>query len=59
MWNRKHLFYYARCNVYSRHIYQGTITKRLDFISYHMIKWWYGEQYLIRMATTIKIKAVD
>lgn len=56
LWSRRGIFYYARMNVYSRHVYQGTITKRLDFMSYHMILWMYGEEYLNRMATTIRTK---
>ena len=51
-WIRKGLVYHATINVYGgkTYKYRGTVRKRLNFISYHGIKWYYGEQKLIDMA---------
>lgn len=57
LWTRKGIFYYARVNVYNRaHQYEGTIVKRLGFISYHLIRWYHGEEKLRSMALTMRIK---
>jgi hypothetical protein len=54
-WTRKGLFYYARVNVFSQHVYQGTVIKKMNFVKYHLIKKLYGEDQLCRMAMHIRI----
>lgn len=57
LWTRKWFFYYARVNVYYRnHQYAGTIIKKLDPVSYHLIRWIHGEEELKRMALTTRLK---
>lgn len=50
-WKRRGLIYYASihiCDHNGRH--NGTITKKLDFISYHLIKILHGKKKLREMA---------
>ena len=49
-WKRKGLFYKADFRIYRNGRIIGDYTKRLDFISYHVIKWIHGEKKLIDMA---------
>lgn len=56
LWTRKGIFYYARVNVYRNHQYAGTIVKKLDFVSYHLIRWYHGEKELARMARTTSLR---
>lgn len=56
LWTRKGIFYYARVNIYNRaRQYEGTIVKRLDFISYHLIRKIHGMERLNKMAMTISL----
>lgn len=49
-WHRKGLFYYTFLHVYGNGILKGIVTKKLDFVSYHLIKWWHGQKKLDLMA---------
>jgi len=51
LWKRKGLFYYAELSCY-RGPYTWVVTKKLDFVSCHLIKWWHGERKLTDMAMT-------
>jgi len=53
-WNRRGIFYIANVRVFRNHQYVGTITKRLDFITYHLIKYFNGEERLIQMGYNLK-----
>lgn len=55
MWHREGLFYVARLN-WIRGSYKGTVEKRLDFISYHLIRYFHGEQKLRDMALNSVLK---
>lgn len=51
-WKRKGLFYHASLNIYGgSNVYLCTVNKRLDFVSYHFIKWIHGQGKLNQMAT--------
>lgn len=50
-WKRKGFAYYAYIHISdSNGRYNGTINKKLDFISYHLILWFHGEKKLQEMA---------
>ena len=49
-WKRKGLFYYATLTVYGNAVVRGTVKKKLDFVSYHLIMWIHGESKLRAMA---------
>lgn len=50
-WKRKGLFYYANLELFSGFgMHLGTVTKRLDFVSFHVIKWIHGDRKLLDMA---------
>ena len=46
-WVRNGLMYEVTMVLVNR---RGTVTKRLDFLSYHLIKWIHGEKKLIEIA---------
>jgi hypothetical protein len=48
-WQRRGWFYYATLTVI-RGGYTWNVTKKLDFISYNVIKWIHGEEKLSDMA---------
>jgi hypothetical protein len=50
LWKRKGRYYYAYIHVQNRGSY-GTITKKLSFIAYHLIRIVHGEQKLMDMAS--------
>lgn len=49
VWKRKYLFYYTTLYI-SRGHFHWTIVKKLDFVSYHVIKWIHGVKGLNEMA---------
>jgi len=51
-WTRRGLIYRAQTNVFDGRTYRylGTFTTKMNFISYHLIKWWHGEEELVRLA---------
>lgn len=51
LWNRKGFYYYAYIYLYKEGKYFGTITKELDFITYHILRFLHGEQKMIEMAS--------
>lgn len=53
-WQRKGFFYYAKINYYSGGELLGTITKKLDFVSYHLIRKIHGVKGLNDMAMRFK-----
>jgi len=42
-------FYYETTLAYANG--RGTLTVSLDFVTYHFVKWYYGESELIKIAT--------
>lgn len=49
LWERKGFYYYAYIYINDRY-HQGTIVKKLDYISYHLIRLIHGEERLMDMA---------
>lgn len=59
LWKRKGFFYYAKLNVYGGNgSLKGTVTKKLDFVSYHLIKLVHGQEKLNQMAMTSIFKDI-
>lgn len=57
-WVRKGLSYTATHNWYkpganNKMVFMGSSVYKLDFLAYHLIKWYHGEQKLIEMASKI------
>lgn len=52
VWHRKGYFYVAQAN-YIRGQYKGTITRKLGFVTYHLIRRIHGDQVLRDMALRI------
>lgn len=48
-WTRKGWFYYAYL-AWERGPYRGTVERKLDFISYHGIRFFHGDEGLKRIA---------
>lgn len=49
-WTRKGLYYQVSWRMYNKaHQYVGTHVVKYFFITYHLIKWFHGEQELIRL----------
>jgi hypothetical protein len=53
-WTRVGFYYYAETDVYRTRpgfkIKIGSLSKRLHFVSYHLIKLFHGQAYLDKMA---------
>ena len=49
-WTRQGLFYTASLQARMTNGGVFTITRTLDFVTYHLIRWVHGEQELIAMA---------
>jgi hypothetical protein len=50
-WTRKGLNYVVNFRMYRKHVYVGTHTVKYFFITYHLIKWFKGEEELIRLGS--------
>ena len=48
-WKREGLSYVARLQTVGR-FGNGTLKLKLSFIAYHLIKWYHGEEGLVKMA---------
>ena len=57
-WKRKGLFYYATLNVYTNNALRGTVTKKLDFVSYHLIRLIHEQEKLENIALSSYFKDV-
>lgn len=58
-WKRKGLFYYATYDFYTGGgIFVCKSKKKLDIVSYHVIKWWHGEEKLRSMALNTAFKDI-
>lgn len=55
-WKRKLYYYYAKTAFYSKS-HKLEVTRCLGFFSYHMIKWYHGEQKLVDMAMRMPVGA--
>lgn len=53
IWNRKGLFYYAYL-AWKAGSRTGVVEKKLDFVSYHLIRLIHGEERLEQMARSMK-----
>lgn len=54
-WRRKGIFYRVDWYLYRGGTLVGTYSKKLDFLSYHMIKFFHGNKKLISMAYDLKL----
>jgi hypothetical protein len=50
LWTRHGLFYYATVQIFRGQRSVGNVTKKLDFLSYHLIKRFHGVKVLNHMA---------
>ena len=50
IWRREGFFYVARVAVYRNNVLWGDVERRLDFFSFHLIRWIHGEEKLRAMA---------
>lgn len=58
-WKRKGIFYIATVvveKIEGDRLLTLTITRKLDFIAYHLIKKFHGEKKLIEMGTSEKLR---
>jgi hypothetical protein len=53
-WFREGLYYVAKTNVY-RGTEHWTVTKKLFFITYHLLRWIHGDAKLHEMAARVKL----
>jgi len=58
-WKRKGIFYYINVNVYSSSGKNLIFTKRIDFVSYQLIKLIHGKQRLDDIAIDSVFKHLD
>lgn len=58
LWARKGIFYYSTLQIYKGPTKVGAVTKKLDFLSYHLIKRFHGIKGLNEMAMKTTMKAV-
>lgn len=52
LWERRGCFYHAELDLWVEGKVMGTMIKKLDFVSYHLIKLIHGESKLRDMALT-------
>jgi len=54
LWKRKGLSYVAKVSVYLLSGEKYVIERKLGFISYHLIRWYHGDQKLKKLAMDTK-----